>query len=867
MSSRVWLILVLLLPVYVLQGQTLIKGQLSGSDGKGMAGLNVSLKEKGALAVLLFVMSDEKGGYQLSFNSDSDSLLLTISGFNVARQSRMLRNESQQADFKLVNEAIKLKEIKVNPPKIRQLGDTLNYLVDAFKDQNDRTIADVLKKMPGIVVRDDGSILYNNKPINRFYIENKDLLQGRYGIATKNIEAKDVVSVQVLENHQPIKALKNREFTDEGAVNLKLKDSAKGILTANAQLGAGASPALWNNELVSLFFDKNKQLMNSYKGNNTGHDASAEQRSFYGGSQAVGQAAALGIQAPAAPGISQQRYLFNRSHVATLNQLWAYKKDYELSANLNYQNEHTDQESFSQSLYYLPGDSLLSIAEVLKAKRQVNKLDANLQIRANTEKYYLDNAIKFSGSWSREEGSVLTATDLRQELDKPLIDFSNHFSLVSNHGKKTIKISSLSSYSRASQELMINPVSYPELFEADFAPTALVQNVDQNKFSSQNRISYGWTSKHLIQNYAVGMNVYATHFSSALLAQSADGQLGSSADSLRNDLQWNTLDAHFSPDYVYTRNKVRAVLGLPLSYASLRNNLFFNPYLMLRYELSLLWQVNAGARFNNDIAGLENGYRSYIMQSYRSLIRNDGRLPEKRSQAYNLDMGYRHPIHSLFINFGGNYTISRMSILYGYDYTGILSSRLSYEIPNESRNVFFYGKFSKGVQLLQSTLTVDLNYSNSAASQISQARLIHFESSRYGITAGTASKLGKWGSFSYHWNYNRSLSRIRTAEGRAAIENHVHSGKLNVFPTKKLTLNLSYERFYNGTLSAAAQAIDFADVGAKFNWKRLEFNLEYNNVLNAKQYIMTSYSDISTFFSRYNLRPTQVLLKVRFKIK
>ena len=159
MSSRVWLILVLLLPVYVLQGQTLIKGQLRGSDGKGMAGLNVSLKEKGALAVLLFVMSDEKGGYQLSFKSNSDSLLLTISGFNVARQSRMLRNESQQADFKLVNEVIKLKEIKVNPPKIRQLGDTLNYLVDAFKDQNDRTIADVLKKMPGIVVRDDGSIL------------------------------------------------------------------------------------------------------------------------------------------------------------------------------------------------------------------------------------------------------------------------------------------------------------------------------------------------------------------------------------------------------------------------------------------------------------------------------------------------------------------------------------------------------------------------------------------------------------------------------------------------------------------------------------------------------------------------------------
>jgi len=865
--NRVFILVLLIFFTYRLQGQTLIKGSLRGSDGKAMAGLNVSLREKGISTVLLFAISDEKGGYQLSFKSNSDSLLLTVSGFSIARKSRMLFNKSQQADFELVNEAIKLKEIKVNPPKIRQLGDTLNYLVDVFKDQNDRTIGDVLKKMPGIVVKDDGSILYNNKPINKFYIENKDLLQGRYGIATNNIEAKDVASVQVLENHQPVKALKNKEFTDEGAINLKLKDSAKGVLTATGQLGTGVSPVLWNNELSSMYFDKNKQLMNVYKGNNTGQDAAADQLSFYGGSQAPGQAAGLSIQAPAAPGISQQRYLFNRSHAASLNQLWSYGKDYQLTANVNYLNDHKDQQSYSQSSYYLPGDSLLSITEQLSAKQQVNKLDASLQLNANREQFYLDNALKFSGSWIMEEGTLLTATDLKQELDKPLINLSNNFSVISNLGKKTIKLSSFTSYSQADQTLLINPLLYPDLFGGDLSSVAMVQNVAQNKFSTQNRISYGWTSKQLIQNYAIGMNAYATHFSSALQARSAAGQLGLAADSLRNDLQWNTLDVYFSPDYTYHTNKLRMVLNLPLSYASLRNNIFFNPSLSARYELSPLWQFNAAAKYNSDIGGLENGYRSYIMQSYRSLTRNDGSLPKKQSQAYNLDIGYRHPIHAVFTNFGASYSINQMSILYGYDYSGIRSSRLSYEIPNESRTMVFYGKFSKAIQFLESTFTLDLNYSNSRASQISQSELIDFSADRYGLNAGTSSKLSKWGSFSYNWNYSRSLSKIRAAEGRAAIDNHVHRGKLNVFPTKKLTLNLAFERFYNGGLSGAAQSMNFADAGAKFNWKRMEFNLEYNNLLNTKQYVMATYSDISTFYSSYNLRPAQVLMKVRFKIK
>ena len=140
---------------------------------------------------------------------------------------------------------MELKEVIVKSKKIWGEKDTVNYLVSGFKSGNDQVIGDVLRKMPGITVKESGEISYNGKPINKFYIENLDLLQGRYGIATNNIQAADVATVQVLEHHQPIKALDNNNtMANETAINLKLKEGSKGTFGLLAQLGIGAQPLL-----------------------------------------------------------------------------------------------------------------------------------------------------------------------------------------------------------------------------------------------------------------------------------------------------------------------------------------------------------------------------------------------------------------------------------------------------------------------------------------------------------------------------------------------------------------------------------------------------------------------------------------------
>ena len=208
--------------------QTEIKGVVVNENHQPVADASISLMKSADSTIIAFGFTNSRGEYVIYYDGDEEELLLMVYGFNVQRQFMKIANHSQKVDFVVNEEAIKLAEFTVKSEKIWGTRDTINYVVDAFRDSTDIVIGDVLKKMPGIEVKESGQIEYRGKPISKFYIENMDMLQGRYGIATNNITASDIATVQVFENHQPIKALQDIAFTDDAALNLKLKPGAKG---------------------------------------------------------------------------------------------------------------------------------------------------------------------------------------------------------------------------------------------------------------------------------------------------------------------------------------------------------------------------------------------------------------------------------------------------------------------------------------------------------------------------------------------------------------------------------------------------------------------------------------------------------------
>ena len=880
---------------FTTHAQTIIRGTVTERDTqKGLSGVNVTIQEPGSPALIGYAMTNENGAYSLEYKGSRDSIVVSASGFNMSKQTKTVANRSQTVDFVTFSEALSINEVRVTSRNIRQAGDTIKYSVSGFIDQNDRTIGDVIKKLPGVEVKDDGRIFYNDQPINRYYIENMDLLGSRYQIANNNIQARDVSEVQILENHQPIKALQDSEFSESAALNLKLKEGAKGALIANTLLGAGIGKEpdlLWTGELSAMYFTKKMQNISTYKGNNTGNDVSRDQMAMFGPMmQGAGNQDWLRVQSPSSPAISQNRYLKNQVNAFSFNNLWGLKNGYQLSANLNYTNDRQDKSSYSRTDYLLPGDSLLTIEERLNSRAYKNQGSADIRLNANTKQFYLDNTLTLKGAWDTENGNALTTKEsIYQRLHKPNYNFSNAFRLIKNYAKTSLTFSSSNSYASTPNNLLIEPMLYDFLFDpiessaamgSVLSPKGLKQELLLNNFSSNNSVAFGFDHGRWKQNYSVGFNANLQRLNTELHPETTSQMFIPTPDSLQNDLRWNRYEWQVRPSYTYMYSRLRATIGLPLQYVLLHvndyvpqqenntNRLIFSPSINISYKLSSYWEASGSGSYRNNLGGINNAYTGYLMSSYRSLRRNEGRLLEQQSQNYGIGLSYRNPIYALFGNVGASYSNTRANLLFGNNHTGILNVQTSYDLPNTIEGVALQGRISKGLDIISSTISIGGSWSSSAASQINQGALVNYSNQRYSANASIDTRIKRWASFSYRLEYAQSRNKVENDDRHfTPIRTYSQQAQFNLFPIKNLIMNLNWEYFYNSAIVSGSRNMSFGNVNVRYKWPKIELILDYTNIFNAKEYTSASYSNTSTLFYAYHLRPTEILLKARFKLK
>lgn len=87
----------------------------------------------------------------------------------------------------------------------------------------DRTIEDIIRKIPGIQIDDSGGISYDGLSINHFYIEDMDLMGKNYTVASRSINPDDISTVSVYERHQDKRVLQGKQEAEKASLNLKLK--------------------------------------------------------------------------------------------------------------------------------------------------------------------------------------------------------------------------------------------------------------------------------------------------------------------------------------------------------------------------------------------------------------------------------------------------------------------------------------------------------------------------------------------------------------------------------------------------------------------------------------------------------------------
>ena len=858
--------------------QTIISGKLKDFNGKSISGASVTIKVLNTGNILDYSISNDKGEFVISLDTKLTKIQLKIRSMGYKTVVKTIDNKTQILNFILEEEITELKEIIVKSFPISRKGDTINYFVNSFSKQEDRTIADVLKNMPGIEVLDNGKILYQGKPINKYYIEGLDLLEGKYNLANRNLPYKTVSKVQVLENHQPIKMLDSLVYSDQAAINIKLKNSY--TFTGQAEIGSGLSPLLWDVNITPMLFSKKKQMLNSYQTNNIGNDVASQLKTliiedlldqFERNDEKQDW---LSIQKLQKPNFSERRWLNNNIHLITTNFLHKLKNDYEMRLNMSYINDYQQQNGVTNMQFFTSNDTI-NLFEQKYNQLYINTLETNLTLQKNTNKKFLKNSLQFQGFWDGQQGNIqLNNSNISQSLSNRYFKLSNKFKTLFTIGKQIASLNSYIGFNKTPQSLIIHPGQFNDLLNNGNAYEKVIQNVELNTFYTNNSLGFtkGW--KQFSFSPKVGFQFEQQGLKSKILTAST-----SQISNFENNLNWRRTKLYFNLKTQYKKDKWRIELTAPVNFHNYQledkpllrnqnlNQLTFEPRFSLNYDITNFWRIASSASFNNQFGTINQVYYNYILLNYRNIQRIDAPLPEKQTINYSAFIGYRNPINALFLNLTYSNTTTNNNLLYN---TQVLNNGAiefqAIEQDNKRQSHNFSTKASKYISSINTNITISTNYSLQYFQQILNSDITDISNQNWGFNGKVDIDITDWLNTELTSTFQFSNNQIQEQKNQT-ITQQFHKFNINIYPKENQYLSLKTELIKNNIFSDNTKNL-FADLLYRYTWskKNIDFEFQFNNVFDTESYRTVNVDNFSYIESNFTLRPRQLLFKIRFSL-
>lgn len=775
-----------------------------------------------------YTFTDGTGLFRLPAVKQTDSLavLISVLGYKAQKMRVYIGTDLQ---ITLEPEVFNLKEVEVHPGRVWGRQDTINYDIIQFLNSKDRSIKDVLKRLPGIDIDDLGKISYNGKDISHLYVEGLDLTNGRYSQINNNLRADAVQSVQVMENHQPIRILQKKLKSEAVALNLKLKPEFRNRWMFHLEGGIGVSPFLGKGAVDALQVRRNSQSAYLYKGNNTGDDVTEEQAVL--ANPASGRLAEpdlpffLSQPSFTAP-LKKERFLFNNAHTLSGNRLYKLEETTQLRLNAGYTHDLQKQKRGSETSYYQANDTV-HLIEQSASRIDSDAVQLSLNLEKNAQDRYLTNLLTASGNWVSGLSQFTGTQSAIQQIKTPDFGACNSFRNLWNTNRYTFEARSLLRYHHLPAQLTINggQQSFP-----------LQQFYTDHSFSLLRKVN------DLTQQYTAGAtgevsnlkNGYSLYFTSAY--------------------QWNT-------------TQWNASLSLPFVWTTFPEERFsratLNPSFSLFYKLNYAWRFSASGNYREQYGNTTDFYAEPYQTDYRTRIWNCGVLSVRCRQLYSVYGEYKNTVQEFFIT---------LTLAYNRDGSNLIDEPLfdDGEVTKATRPLAnirdgwsLHGTFSKGFSDWRVKASLSWLLSRSEAEELSEGKrmpyLYRFIQYEPKLIWSPVSDL----EVSYQADIRYEASRIGCDTELDPLLNVVQKLCLS-YELSSFEANLFADHYSNDVSRDKSVHTFFLD--ASVCWKSGKWRMECrtNNLFNRKQYGYTRYSSLESFTSWIQIRGRELLGSVSY---
>lgn len=854
-------------------GQVTLSGKIHNTLNEPVPYINVLVYPSFGSVIVAYGISDLHGNYVINVKHTEDSLRIETSAIHYIKQKKVIANRTQELNFILEDDVKSLETFTVWASPIERRGDTLSYLVGSFAQKSDRTLADVLRRLPGIEIESGGRIIYQGLPIQKFYVEGLDLMDSRYAVISNNMPHHSVAAVEVYENHQPVRVLEEKEVSHQASLNIKLKKTIS--TTGTARLGAGYNPFLWDVNITPMTFNRNLQLLASYQTNNIGKDISAQLKSHaVDNQQRILQlpeiSDVLSIQQANTPvDFAPTRYLNNADHLANINLLAKLNNNMQLRTNIHYVNDFQLQQANTAHSIYTSDDTIV-FQENMRNTFSNSYLQAALTLSKNMKTIYFENKLSIKTNQSSDLGQLsFNSGVIGQTLEKKSSGIANEFHSIIPLGRKLVDVSSVVSLYNNPQQLIVNPGVFASLFNDGQPYETLLQTHSREGFFTQNSLGVYHYIKGIVITQRAGFAMHKQHMLSAVEVDNARA----SSDFENNQSTFNA-QTYIQTDAQYRKKNLTMRLNLPVVYQNLLihetnssqrqslNRFFFRPRLYAFYKFKRFWEASATLSHTSGFGNVDGIYDAYILKSYRNLSQNSAAVNLSTRNSIGIQVKHSNSITAFFNTASFQYIKGNSNLLYSgmLDGNGASITKTD-SIPNSSHYFRLHLKSSKYVPRLRTTFVLQADASQHDGIMRINSKTFDFRSRYYHLNPFLLYQYKHWMNVEYGVKVNYFQNNIAVNRG---VYTGMFSQNMNLFvypkPNQMLNLTLEYYEFRN-------QMDYFLDFSWRYTITKTKIDIELKgiNLLDASKYTTLLAFSNAIKESAYFLNPRRIIISASFR--
>ena len=266
LMRKVILVTVVLITSVVANAQRLVSGKVVEQDTQE-AVIQATASILSGEKVVANALTNMNGGFSIRAPHDGKyTLKITYVGFKTYTKQLNIRDgkDYSAGTITLEPDAIMLKgaTVTARASKVTLKADTFMYNASAFRTPEGSVVEELVKRLPGAEVSDDGTIKINGKEVKKILVDGKEFMTGDTKTALQNLPTNIIERIKAYDQQSDLARVSGiQDGEEETVLDFGIKKGMNKGLMANVDLGIGTKKRYAGRGMGAVMKDNLKVML------------------------------------------------------------------------------------------------------------------------------------------------------------------------------------------------------------------------------------------------------------------------------------------------------------------------------------------------------------------------------------------------------------------------------------------------------------------------------------------------------------------------------------------------------------------------------------------------------------------------------